>query len=117
MFHPINLEDILNTDRKYTLMAKYLILWELDASRIPEDPKERGAAWTMIADMIKEDLKAGFDVDWGAFISEGKGYTISDGNDMEIVTRLQRFMPFVHFEVHPVMTIDQIGEVAKSMME
>lgn len=65
-------------------MAKYLILWELDASRIPEDPKERGAAWTMIADMIKEDLKAGFDVDWGAFISEGKGYTISDGNDMEI---------------------------------
>ena len=97
-------------------MAKYLILWELDDSRIPLDPKERGAAWTMMTDMVKQDLKAGIHSDWGSYVGGGKGYTISEGNELEIAKLMQRFVPFVKFEVHQVMTVEQIGEVAKSLM-
>jgi hypothetical protein len=97
-------------------MAKYLILWELDDSRIPLDPKERGAAWTMMTDTVKQDLKAGIHSDWGAYVGGGKGYAVSEGNELEIAKLMQRFVPFVKFEVHQVMTVEQIGEVAKSLM-
>ena len=97
-------------------MAKYLILWELDDSKIPEDPKERGAAWTMMADMVKQDMKAGAHDDWGSYVGGGKGYTVSEGNELEIAQLMQKFVPFVKFEVHQVMTIEQVAELAKSLM-
>ena len=96
-------------------MAKYLILWELDDSRMPEDPKERGAAWTMMADMVKQDMKAGTHDDWGSYVGGGKGYAISEGSELEIAQLMQKFVPFVKFEVHQVMTIDQVAELAKSL--
>lgn len=29
-------------------MGKYLVLWEVDPTKVPIDPKERGAAWGML---------------------------------------------------------------------
>ena len=98
-------------------MAKYLILWELDHSRIPEDLKERGGMFTMMVDSIKADIKAGIHADWGAYVAGGKGYTVSEGNEPELARLMQRFVPFVKFEIHQVMSIDQIGELAKSLTQ
>ena len=98
-------------------MAKYLILWELDDSRIPLDPKERGAAWTMMTDMVKQDMKTGVHNDWGSYVGGGKGYTISEGNELESAQLMHRFVPFVKFEVHQVMSVEQIGALAKSLMQ
>jgi len=97
-------------------MAKYLILWELDASRMPEDPKERGAAWMMMVDSIKADMKAGVHTDWGAYVGGGKGYAVSTGNELEIAKLMQRFVPFVKFEVHQVISVEHVAELAKSLM-
>ncbi|HEY41027.1 MAG TPA: hypothetical protein G4O18_04110 [Dehalococcoidia bacterium] len=96
-------------------MAKYLILWELDQSRIPENPKERGVTFTMMVDLIKEDIRANIHTDWGAYIAGGKGYAVSEGDELELAKLMQRFVPFVKFEIHQVMTIDQVGELAKSL--
>ena len=38
-------------------MAKYFITWEVDPNRAPVDPKERGAAWLMMAEMVKKDIQ------------------------------------------------------------
>ena len=97
-------------------MAKYLILWELDTSRMPEDPKERGAAWTMMTDMIKQDMKAGTIGDFGSYVGGGIGYSVAEGSELEIAQLMQKFVPFVQFEVHQVMAVDQIAELAKSLM-
>ena len=96
-------------------MAKYLVLWELNNSLAPVDPKERGAAWLAMMEMIKQDLAEGRDSDWGCFVGETKGYTITEQDDVTMMKNLQRFFPFVTFKAMPVVTVDQIVEVAKSL--
>jgi hypothetical protein len=98
-------------------MGKYLIIWELDHSKIPIDPKERGAAWQMFMTMVKQDLEKGPVVDWGAFVGESRGYTISEGSEVEVATALQQYVPFVNFKVHPVETISQVDELVASLLE
>lgn len=99
-------------------MAKYLLLWELNLDKAPDDAKERGAGWFALLETVKQDLKEGRDLDWGCFTGETKGYSIAERDtEVELVKDLQRFFPFVIFEVHPVMSVDQMAEVAKSLTE
>ena len=32
-------------------MGKYMVLWEIDQSRIPVDPKERAEGWSFLTDV------------------------------------------------------------------
>lgn len=98
-------------------MAKFLILWELDDSRAPLDAEERGTMWGAMVDMIKEDMASGGTTDWGCFVGETKGYTVAESDEVELAVGLQRFYPFVTFKVFPVMSIDQMTEVAHSLTE
>jgi hypothetical protein len=41
-----------------------LVLWELDESKIPVEPKERGAAWATSMAAVKKDLETGTAKDW-----------------------------------------------------
>lgn len=98
-------------------MAKYLVLWEADPSKLPIDPKERGAALSALLDMVKQDIKEGITIDWGSFLGEGRGYSVDEESEMELEKRLQRYVPFVTFKVHRIMSVEQIAEVAKSLTE
>jgi hypothetical protein len=49
-------------------MGKVLLLWELDRTRVPVEPKERLTAWTMMMNMVRNDLKSGGLKEWGMFI-------------------------------------------------
>jgi hypothetical protein len=40
-------------------MGKYLLLWELDRTKIPVDLKERGGEFGALMKVIKQDLKEG----------------------------------------------------------
>ena len=96
-------------------MAKYLILWEVDPSRAPEDPKERGEGWTLMLDMIKEDIKEGTMIDWGSFVGEGSGYAVAEQDEVELSKNLQRYFPYVSFTVKSVMSVEQTAEMAKAL--
>ena len=98
-------------------MPKYLVTWEVDPTRAPIDPKERGAMWGMMVDMIKQDLKEGREEDWGCFVGKTGGYSISERSEIDIAKDLQRFYPYVTFEVRQVMTIDEMAEVIQSLTE
>ena len=99
-------------------MPKYLVLWELNLDKAPDDAKERGAGWLAMMEMIKQEMKEGKTTDWGCFSGETRGYTIGEQpSDVEMAKNLQRYFPFVTFEVHPVMSVDQIAEVAKSLTQ
>jgi len=98
-------------------MAKYLMLWEVDTSRMPVDANERGQMWMMMLDMIKQDIDAGVHTDWGAFVGETRGYTVSLGDHVELAKRMQRFAPYVDFTVHQIASVDDVMEVAKSLTE
>ena len=92
-------------------MGKYFLKWSLDTARIPIDPKERGAGWSLLMNMIKEDKEKGILHDWGAFPSEGKGYCIVEGSNVDVMIMTEKYVPYVRFETHPVATIYEVDEL------
>ena len=98
-------------------MPKYLVLWEADPSKQPIDPKERGAALSALLDMVKHGIKEGTTIDWGSFLGEDRGYSISEVSEMELEKKLYRYAPFITFKVHRVMSVEQLAELAKSLTE
>jgi hypothetical protein len=96
-------------------MAKYLLLWEIDTTRVPVSPKERGAGWKALMEMVKQDMKKGMTKDWGAFVGEINGYSVAEGTEVEIGNMLQQFAPFVRFKVHPIASVSQVEEVIKAL--
>ena len=97
-------------------MPRYYMTWEIDSARIPVDPKERGGMWTQMLGLIQQDMKEGTIIDWGSIPGEGKGYSVSEQSALELSKNLQRFSPFVKFEVHQVMTLEETMELTKSLM-
>jgi len=96
-------------------MAKYLVLWEIDTTKIPVSPKERGTGWKALMEMVKQDMKKGFTKDWAAFVGELRGYAIDEGSELEVMNALQQYSPFVHFEVHPIASVNQVDEMIKTL--
>lgn len=96
-------------------MGRYLLLWELDRTKVPVDPKDRGVGYKMLVEMVKQDMKDGKTKDWGSFVGEFSGYSITEGTEVEIMNRLQQYFPYVYFKVHPVASIAQVEEMIKLM--
>ena len=96
-------------------MGKYLMLWKIDATKVPVSPKERGAGWSALIEMVKQDIKKGQIKDWGVFVGEGNGYSVMEGTEVEVMNALQRFTPFVRFKVHPIGSLTQVEEMLKAL--
>ena len=96
-------------------MGKYLALWKIDQTRIPVDPKERGAAWSALMKVVKKNLKAGLTKDWGAFVGETGGYAIYEGTELEVMNAIQQYIPFAFFQVHPIASVDQVSKMIESL--
>ena len=96
-------------------MGKYLLLWEIDRTKVPVSPKERGTGWGALTDMVKQDIQKGLTKDWGAFVGEINGYVVAEGTEVEIANLTQKYVPFVNFEVHPIASISQVEEVTKAL--
>ena len=91
-------------------MGKFLLKWSLAESKVPADPRERGAGWTMLMNLIKQDREKGILRDWGAFPSEGKGYCIVEGSNVDLMKMTDQYVPYVNFETYPVASIHEIDE-------
>ena len=98
-------------------MGRYLLLWELDRSKIPVDFKERGKGWGQLIGIVKQHMKEGIMKDWGAFLGEMKGYCVVEGSDAEVIALVQPYTPYVFFETHPTGSVSQIDEMIKSLSE
>ena len=98
-------------------MGKYLAIWEVDRTKIPIDPKERGAGWGMLMAMVRQDMERGLTKDWGAFMGETSGYSIFEGTEVEVMTALQQYVPFVFFKIHAIATEDQVNDMIKAISE
>ena len=92
-------------------MSMNLFLWSIDRTLVPKDPRERGAAWSLLMGMIKKDREKGLLKDWGAFTSEGRGYCIVEGSNLEIMMMTEQYNPYVHFEIHPIASFDEVDKL------
>jgi hypothetical protein len=96
-------------------MGTYLTLWEVDQTKIPLDPKERGAGWSFLMAMVRQDIEKGLVTSWGAFVGETNGYGVYEGTELEVMNALQQYVPFCIFKVHPISTESQINEMIKGL--
>jgi hypothetical protein len=97
------------------IMGKYLVLWEIDQTKIPIDPKERGDGWGFLMAMVRQDIEKGLTKDWGAFVGETSGYAVNEGTELEVMKGLQQYVPFCIFKVHPIATETQVNEMTKAL--
>jgi hypothetical protein len=98
-----------------TGMARYLVLWTIDAGRVPLDHKERANGWLMLMNLIRQDFEKGILKDWGSFPGEAHGYSVMEGSIIDINLALNQYIPFVSFEIHPAATINEIEKFIKVM--
>jgi len=96
-------------------MGKFLLLWELDRTRVPVSPQERGVGWGALIDMVKQDIEKGTLKDWGAFVGELNGYVIAEGTEVEIGNMVQRYAPYVFFKTYPIASVNQLGEIVQAL--
>ena len=97
-------------------MAKYLITWESDMSRVPTDPKERAVMRMKMLEMTKQNLKEGKITDWGIVLGGYKGYAIGEGSAVDMAIGTAQFSPYVKFNVEEVLSVDEMLEAGKSLM-
>jgi hypothetical protein len=96
-------------------MGKYLVLWEIDQTKIPIDPKERGDGWSLLMAMVNQDIEKGITKDFGAFVGENQGYSVHEGTELEVMNTLAQYVPFCIFKVHPVASKSQVSEMIKGL--
>ena len=96
-------------------MGKFLALWEVDQTKIPIDPKERGEAWGFLMAMVRQDIEKGITKDFGAFLGETMGYAVYEGTELEVMNTIQQYIPYCIFKTHPIATESQVNEMIKAL--
>ena len=96
-------------------MGKYMALWEIDQSKIPIDPKERGEGWIMLMAVVRQDIEKGVLKDWGCFLAESNGYAVWEGSEIDVMKTIQQYVPFCIFEVHAIATEDRVNEMLSAL--
>ena len=98
-------------------MARYMALWEVDASKTPEDAKAKKAQWLGFQELVRKQLKEGIMKEWGLFAGEMSGYFIFEGSAVELHTLTTTYVPFVKFTTRELMTIDEVIKATKALPE
>ena len=99
-------------------MAKYLLIWEVDMSRFPADPKDIMGMNMKTLEMVKQALQesGGVARDWGCFMGGTSGYAIGEGEAADVAKAMWQFSPYYKFEVEQVFSADEVISINKSMM-
>ena len=95
-------------------MTKFLTLWEIDRSRIPDSPEEQIRYHTMLLNMIKEDMKSGRTLEFGMFVGGFEGYVIREGTEQEIHMEISKYAKFTIHKTYPILEISQLDEMLKA---
>ncbi len=99
-------------------MPRYLVLWEMDRSRIPSDQNERMMLMKNLSDMTKKWLKENPGSQWGMSFDSGRGFALHPSTEtwQGLSKHLLMFGPYIKGEYFQVVTIEEAEEVLSSMM-
>ena len=98
-------------------MAKYMVLWEAETSKTPEDAKAKKAQWQDFDELVRKQLKEGIIKEWGMFAGEMHGYLIVEGSAVNLHTLTGTWVPFIKFTIRELMTIDEVIKAVKALPE
>jgi len=95
------------------ILAKFVTLWELDRTRIPDDPEEQFRYWNILVNMIKEDIKNGRTIDFGMFTGGFEGYVIREGTELEIQMEISKYSTISNHKTYSILSISHLEEMLK----
>ena len=98
-------------------MSRYLLMWELDTTKVPIDRKERGGGFDLLMAMVKQDIEKGLIKDWGAFVGEINGYCVVEGSEVDVGNMIHQYVPFCFFKTYPIANVDQVAEIIKTLSQ
>jgi hypothetical protein len=96
-------------------MARSLILLKFNMEKFPTDSNEIRKILSPMLTMTEKDLQEGKLKDWGYFVGANGAYAVSEQSAEEIAQVAMQMQPYVTFEVHQVLTANQVGQVVKSL--
>ena len=96
-------------------MAKYVLLWEMDNTRTPEDLEERKTRHRGFQDIVRQQMKDGEIADWGAYVGETKGFCIVEGSAEDVHKLVGRWVPWVSFQTRELLSIEQVIKATEAM--
>jgi len=96
-------------------MGRYLVLWEVDRKRLPDDPKEAAKGMTYLMDITKKDIQRGIMKEWGTFLGEFSGFNVVEGSEVEIGKMIQKYLPYVNVKLRPILTVTEVDEMIKGL--
>ncbi len=67
-------------------------------------------------DMVKSGLKTGALTDWGVCNDLSAGYALSELSEQDLYEAMLKWMPYVEFDVKPVLDVDQTIESIKKLV-
>lgn len=88
-------------------MARYLINWSMDLSRMPEDPELRGKHVMSLLELVSHDLETGDLKDWGVIPGQAQGFCITECEPAALVPLLMKYLPKMKFETHPLLNFEE----------
>jgi hypothetical protein len=92
-----------------------MALFEVDASRTPDDAKARKAQWLGAQELVAKKLKEGVLKEWGGFAGEMSGYIIVEGSAVDLHAITALWVPMVKFTTKEILTIDEVNKVTKAL--
>ncbi len=92
-----------------------MLLWELDPAKVPADRKKRAALWGPMIQMVKQQIKDGTTKGWGVFAGGLKGFSVIEGDEVRLSKNVQKYLPYVTFTAHPIISVDQMAEVIEDL--
>ena len=94
-------------------MSQFYVRWHINPLTTPTDPGERVNLWMKMPEGVKGDLKSGVFKEWRICSDLSAGYCISELDEALLHTAILKYVPFIIFDIKPVLTVDQSIESIK----
>ena len=91
-------------------IPKFFIRWHVDNSKMPATPEETGKLFISMLETVEAGLHTGKLKDWGQLGNGQDGYAITELSEEALFVCMVQWMPFITFEVFPVVSADQSME-------
>ncbi|MDG6256766.1 MAG: hypothetical protein QCH35_04125 [Methanomicrobiaceae archaeon] len=98
-------------------MTKFYMRWHMNPMTIPTNPEERGKLWISMLEMVREELNSGGFTDWGICSDLSAGYAFAETDEKSLHASILKWIPYIVFDIKPVLTVDQSIENVKKAEE
>ena len=70
-----------------------------------------------MAEGVKKDIDSGATKMWGVSVVGGRGFSITESDPKEIYARVSAYMPYIEFDIQPMLTVDEMIDISKNMQQ